>query len=224
MNSAFGANVPFLVDLILKELDIERRTRDTDPATSGRAYYELHEMTPIERKRFDVIQKADEENERIEQESALKRRVEYLTLVTNKIMDNANDMGVTIIAHVMNRDLLKRLTEQADKCRLVAKDKKNIQVLSDHAEILALCSTETMPKRFFDYILNRDIYALCWKLTDSNVDGDKNVEGGNNFETVFVLLFTFEVDWNRIVLNTRLLFLQFRIRSKFCTTRLERGG
>lgn len=35
MNCAFGANVPHLVELILKELDIERRTRDTDPQTSG---------------------------------------------------------------------------------------------------------------------------------------------------------------------------------------------
>lgn len=181
MNSAFGANVPFLVDLILKELDIERRTRDTDLATSGRAYYELHVMTPVEQKRFDIIQKAEEENERIEQESALKRRIEYLTSITDKIMHNANDMGVTIIAHAMNRDLLKRLTEQADKCRLVAKDKKNIQVLSEHAEILALCSTETMPKRFLEYISNRDIFAVCWKLTDSNVDGDKNVEGATIF-------------------------------------------
>lgn len=177
MNSAFGANVPFLVDLILKELDIERRTRDTDPATSCRTFYELHEMTPVEQKRFDIIQRADEENERIEQESALKSRIEYLTLVTDKIMTHANDMGVTIIAHAMNRDLLKRLTEHADKCRLVAKDKKNIQVFSEHVEVLALCATETMPKRFLDYILNRDIFAVCWKLTDGNVDGDKNVEG-----------------------------------------------
>lgn len=118
MNSAFGANVPFLVDLILKELDIERRTRDTDLAISGRTYYELHEMTPVERKRFDIIEKADAENERIEQVSALKRRVEYLTFVTNKIMHNANDMGVTIIAHAMNRDLLKRLAENADKIKV----------------------------------------------------------------------------------------------------------
>lgn len=177
VNSAFGANVPFLVDLILKELDIERRTRDADPATSGRTYYELHEMTPVEQKRFDIIQKAEAENERIELESALKSRVEYLTMVTDTIMTHANDMGVTIIAHAMNRDLLKRLIEQADKCRLVAKDKKNIQVLSEHADVLALCAPEVMPKRFLDYILNRDIYAVCWKLTDGNLDGDKNVEG-----------------------------------------------
>lgn len=166
-------------------MDIERRTRDTDPATSGRAYYELHEMTPVEQQRYDIIQKAEEENERIEQQSALKRRVDYLTFVTDKIMTHANDMGVTIIANVMNRDLLKKLTEQADKCRLVAKDKKNIQVLSEHAEVIALCTTDTMPKRFFDYILNRDIFAVCWKLTDSNVDGDKNVEGYKKFQILF---------------------------------------
>lgn len=69
MNCAFGANVPYLVELILKELDIERRTRDTDPQTSGRNYYELKELTPVEQKRFDIIQTMEEENERIEIES-----------------------------------------------------------------------------------------------------------------------------------------------------------
>lgn len=158
-------------------MDIERRTRDTDPATSGRAYYELHEMTPVEQKRFDIIEKMEDNNERIEQESALKRRIDYLTFVTDKILKHSNDMGVTIIAYAMNRDLLKRLTEQADKCRLIAKDKKVIQVLSEHAEILSLCGKEMIPKRFSNYISNREVFAVCWKSTDTNVDGDKSVGG-----------------------------------------------
>lgn len=176
MNCAFGANVPHLVELILKELDIERRTRDTDPETSGRNYYELQELTPIERTRFNVIQKLEEENERIEIESEHRRRMDYLTFVTDEIMKNANDMGVTILMpHVISRDLLKRLTEPADKCHLVAKDKKNAQILNEHIEMLALFTTDLMSRYLVDHILNRDVFAVCWKLTDGQ--SDKNVEG-----------------------------------------------
>lgn len=178
MNSAFGANVPHLIELILKELDIERRTRDTDPQTSGRTYYELNELTPVEQQRFRIIQKIEEENERIEFESAQRRRIEYLTFVTDKIMNNSNDMGVTILMpHVISRDLLKRLSDPADKCHLVAKDKKNVQILKDHIELLELCTTDLMPQPLIDHIVNRDVFVVCWKITDSNADGDKNVEG-----------------------------------------------
>lgn len=178
MNCAYGANVPHLVELILKELDIERRTRDTDPETSGRNYYELKELTPVEQERFDIIQKMEDENERIEVESAHRRRIDYFTFVTDEIMKNSNDMGVTILMpHVISRDLLKRLTEPADKCHLVAKDKKNVQILNEHIDILALFTTDLMSRYLVDHISNRDVFAVCWKITDSNVDGDKNVEG-----------------------------------------------
>lgn len=179
MNCAFGANVPHLIELILKELDMERRTRDTDPETSGRAYFELNEMTPIELERYNVIQKMEEENDRLEQESAQRHRIEYLTFVTDEIMKNSSDMGVTVLMpHVISRDLLKRLSDPADKCHLVAKDKKNAQILSDHIDVLEFCTTaDSMPKHLVDHILNRDVFVICWKITDNNGDGEKNVEG-----------------------------------------------
>lgn len=178
MNCAFGANVPHLIELILKELDIERRTRDTDSQTSGRDYFELAEMTPVERQQFDALQQIEEETDRIEEESAQRRRIEYLTFVTDEIMKNSNDMGVTVLMpHVISRDLLKRLSDPADKCRLVAKDKKNALVLSDHIDVLRLCTSDMMPQCLIDHIVNHDVFVVCWKVTDNNADGDKNVEG-----------------------------------------------
>lgn len=157
---------------------MERRTRASDPETSGRMYYELTEMTPVERVRYDVIQRMEEENERIEQESAQRRQIEYVTFVTDEIMKNSFDMGVTLLMpHVISRDLLKRLSDPADKCHLVAKDKKNIQISRDHIEILDICSSDSMSPHLVDHILNRDVFAVCWKITDTNADGDRNVEG-----------------------------------------------
>lgn len=178
MNSAFGSNVPHLIELILKELDMERRTRDTDPQTSGRLYYELNELTPLELKRCEAIEKMEEKNDRIEMESMQRRRIEYLTFVTDEIIKNSNDMGVTIMMpHVMSRDLLKRLTDPADKCCLVAKDKKNVQILNEHINIIEFDSSAPMPQYLLDHIFNRDVYAVCWKVADNNAESKKEVEG-----------------------------------------------
>lgn len=178
MNSAFGSNVPHLIELIIKELDIERRVRDSDPETSGRTYYELNEMTPVECERFAAAEKIRLENERIELESAQRQRSEYLTFVTDEIMKNATDMGVTVLMpHVISRDLLKRLTDPADKCHLVAKDKKTLQITEEHIDVIEFGSTNPMPKYLLDHILNRDVFVVCWKVADSNNAENRLVEG-----------------------------------------------
>lgn len=176
--------MPHLIELILKELDIERRTRDTDPETSGRLYYDLNEMTLVERKRFESLQKIEEENERIEQESAQQSRLDYLTCVTDTIMKNSYDMGVTVfMPHVISRDLLKRLSDPADKCHLIAKDKKNVLVLREHIDTIESCANESMSPYLVDHILNREVFVVCWKVTDNNIseNGRKAVEGAFQF-------------------------------------------
>ncbi|XP_031627740.1 uncharacterized protein LOC116343675 [Contarinia nasturtii] len=177
VNCAFGANVPHLIELILKELDTERRIR-SDPQSSDRIYYELNEMTPTERERYDAAQKIEEDNERIEKESAQRRRIDYITFVTDSIMENSSDMGVTVLMpHIISRDLLKRLSDPADKCQLVAKDKKTVQILREHIDTLDLCATDSMPQQLLDHIINRDVFVVCWKVTDTNIDiAEKSVE------------------------------------------------
>lgn len=183
MNSAFGSNVPHLIDLIIKELDIERRIRDSDPGASGRVYYELDEMTPVERQRFEAAEMIREENERIEFESYQRQRTEYLTHVTDEIMKNADDLGVTILMpHVVSRDLLKRLSDPADKCHLVAKDKKTLQIMDEHIHVIEFGSSNPMPKYLLENILNRDVLAVCWKVADNNnIENRKETEGNFMF-------------------------------------------
>lgn len=160
-------------------MDIERKSRDTDPSTCGRIYYELTEMTPTELIRFNAKRLQDEESERIEMEAAQKRRRDYLTFVTDEIIKNASDLGVTILMpHVMSRDLLKRLTEPADKCQLVAKDKKNVQITLEHVEIIEFECTHPIPLYLLDHINNKDLFMVCWKLATDNSSGDacKSIE------------------------------------------------
>lgn len=194
MNSAFGANVPHLIELILKELDVERRIRDTDPQTSGRIYYELEELTPIERERFEAEQKIEEQIERIEQESEQRRRFEYMKFVTDSIMKNSNDMGVTVLMpHVISRDLLKRLSDPAEKCQLVAKDKKTVQILREHIDTLEICAVDAIPTYLVDHILNWEIFVVCWKVTDTNIDINVKSVEGSYFQFIFYFIFMSQI-------------------------------
>lgn len=189
MNSAFGSNVPELIELIIRELDIERRTRDSDPEASGRVYYELTDMTPVELERYHVKRSHDEKCERIEREAAQRRRCEYLTFVTDQIMSNASDLGVSIfMPHVISRDLMKRLSEPAEKCQLVAKDKKNVRLLPEHIEVIEMECRNRMPSYLLDHIGCNDVFMVCWKMTDNNSDTCKTVEGGLVIELELYLL------------------------------------
>lgn len=155
---------------------MERRTR-TDHEGSGRIYYELDDMTPPERQRFDAKQKTEDENERIEIESAQRRRQEYLEFVTNEIMKHSDDLGCTILMpHVVSRELLKRLSDPADKCHMVAKDKKTLQIQSKDVEVIEFGSQNPMPTFLIEHILNRDVFIVCWKVADSNAE-NHTVEG-----------------------------------------------
>lgn len=185
MNSAFGSNVPELIELIIKELDIERRTRDSGAETNQRIYYELTEMTPVELERYNKKRLHDEECERIEREAAQRRRHEYVTFVTDQIMLNASDLGVSVfMPHVISRDLMKRLTEPADKCQLVAKDKKYVRLAPEHTEVIGFDGRDPMPQYLLKHIGCNEVFMVCWKMTESNGDACKTVEG--IFDTIFV--------------------------------------
>lgn len=178
VNSAFGSNVPQLVEMMLNELDIERATRDPNAAPTARQYFELDELTPLERTSADDLAKVEQHNDRVEAEMSQRKRDEYLTGVTDTITANANDMGVTIqMPHVMSRDLLKRLSDAADKCGLVVKDKKNIRILAEHTDVIGFGCTSPMPAHLLDHIMDREVFAVCWKIADNNAESKKDVEG-----------------------------------------------
>lgn len=174
MNSAFGSNVPELMALITKELDIERETQK-DPGATNRKYCELTEMTPIELLRYNAKLKILEETAEIERAAAIRQRQEYLTFVTDRIMFKARDCGVTIFfPPIIGRDLFKKVSDPADKFQLAARDKKTAQILEEHLEVMHFDCDNPMPKYLINHLIKRDVFMVCWKLTDA--DG-KRVEG-----------------------------------------------
>lgn len=174
VNSAFGSNVPDLMALITKELDTERETQK-DPTATNRIYYELTELTPIELVRYNAKLKIQQETEEIERNAAIRQRQEYLTFVTDRIMFKARDCGVTIFfPPIIARDLFKKLSDPADKFQLTARDKKTVQILQEHLEVMHFECDNPMPKYLIDHLLKKDVFMVCWKLTDT--DG-KTIQG-----------------------------------------------
>lgn len=177
MNSAFGANVPALMNLIMKELEIERTLREENADQNIRVYFALDQMTPVELIRYNGIQRKENEYKKIEMEAAKQRRNEFLCSVTNKIMRKLDDLGVTLfMPHVVSRDLFKRVTDIAEKCQLTARDKKTIQIKSEHLDAINLECTNPLSQNIIDHIVNKDVFMVCWKLTDmENLDVESHL-------------------------------------------------
>lgn len=165
------------MSLIMKELEIERALREENADQNLRVYYALDEMTPLELIRFNEIQRREEEYNRIEVEAAQQRRNEFLCSVTNKIMHKLDDLGVTVfMPHVVSRDLFKRVTDIAEKCQLTARDKKTIQIKPEHLDAISLECTNPLSQYVFDHIVNKDVFMVCWKLTDmENLDVESHL-------------------------------------------------
>lgn len=169
----FGSNVPDLVSLIIRELQNDRNNRTNSNST--RIYYELTEMTPIELERYNQKKIFEEEIEKIEMQASQQRRHDYLRFVTDQIIKNASSLGVTVLMpHTISRDLFKKLTESAEKFQLAPKDKKNVQILPEHLEILNFECVNPMPKNMLDQILNKDVFLVCWNAGEGE---NKPVEG-----------------------------------------------
>lgn len=179
----FGANVPELMELITKELDIERKSRDPSLQIE-RQCFELTEMTPVEQMRHSLKLKEEEKIERIEQEAAQRRRNEYIRFVTDKIIKHASDMGVTLLMpHIVSRDLFKRLTDPGERMfQLIARDKRNVQILPEHLDVIHFECENPIPRYVLDYIGKKDVFAVCWKVAETEL---RSVEGKIFYYLIF---------------------------------------
>lgn len=168
INSMFGSNVPELMALITQELRIEREMQK-NPASTERHYYELGELTPREQERYDRQRQLADEAARIEREAQHKRRQEYLAFVTERITQRTSDCGVTVfLPHLVGRDLLKRVSDAADKFQLAVRDKKVVQILEEHLDAMHYDCANPMPAYVIDHLLRKDVFMVCWKLPDGD--------------------------------------------------------
>lgn len=94
-------------------------------------------------------------------------------------MNRAADMGVTVLMpHTVARDLFKKLTEQADKFHLIAKDKKTIKIQSNDISTLHFECLNPLSDKILEHIFDKDTFMVCWKIADDEL---RPVEGNLQF-------------------------------------------
>ncbi|XP_043659392.1 fibrous sheath CABYR-binding protein [Drosophila teissieri] len=161
VNLMFGSDVPKLVALLIKELE------KTTQKQSRQASYRLDELQPIEVEQQRIKMEAIERAEKAEREIKHKKQMDYLTQVTDSIMENLPDIGVTIFGPQVNRDMFKKLTEPAEALKMQCKDRRIIQVSIDQFEIVNFACKNPMPPDVIEQLDGKELLMCFWKIDES---------------------------------------------------------
>ncbi|XP_017055519.1 fibrous sheath CABYR-binding protein [Drosophila ficusphila] len=157
----FGSDVPKLIGLISRELE---KTVSKAPRP---AVYRLDELQPLEVEQQRIKMEAIERAERAEREIKHKKQVDYLTQVTDSIMENMPDIGVTVFGPQVNRDMFKKLTEPAEPLKMQCKDRRVIQVTPDQFEIVNFSCKNPMPPDVIEQLDGKELLMCFWKIDES---------------------------------------------------------
>lgn len=121
--------------MIIEEFEIEMSSRDAgyDP----RQFFDIDQMLPFELGEYIRLKEVTEREARIKKETDDENRRLYILYVTDKIMDNSKDVGITIMMpHIIDKDLPKRLQEYGDANSLSYKDRVITTILPEHYELI----------------------------------------------------------------------------------------
>ncbi|XP_037935742.1 uncharacterized protein LOC119669793 isoform X2 [Teleopsis dalmanni] len=160
VNLLFGSSVPKLMSLITKELGMLN--------AKERSRYNLDELHPRE---LAIKQQKDEElaeELRKEEEEKLRERNDYLTFVTDTIMENLPEMGVTLFGPQVNRDMFKKVMEPADLLKIQCKDRKVVPLNKESFEIINFACNNPLTPDVLDYMDGKEHLLCYWKKPEDS--------------------------------------------------------
>ncbi|XP_068141150.1 LOW QUALITY PROTEIN: thioredoxin domain-containing protein 3 homolog [Drosophila tropicalis] len=161
VNIMYGTDAPKLLAVVLKELE---KTLQKLPRTH---LYDIAELQPIEVEQLRVKTEAIEKLERIERDAKNKKQNDYLNQVTDAIMENMPDIGITVFGPQVNRDMFKKLTEPAEPLKMQCKDRKVVQVTTEQFDIVNYACRNPMPPDVLKQLDGKELLMCFWKIDET---------------------------------------------------------
>ncbi|XP_034109468.1 uncharacterized protein LOC117571431 [Drosophila albomicans] len=160
INIMFGTDVPKLVAMITRELELTI-------AKEPHECYEITELQPIELEQLKIKNEALQLAEKIELEESKKKRIEYLKYVTDTIMENLPDIGITVFGPQVNRDMFKKLSEPADPLKIQCKDRKVFAITQSDFNTVNFSAENPLESDVIQHLYDKELLMCFWKVEET---------------------------------------------------------
>ncbi|KAH8386995.1 hypothetical protein KR093_003958 [Drosophila rubida] len=160
INIMFGTDVPKLVAMITRELELTI-------AKEPHECFEITELQPIELEQLKVKNEALQLAEQIELEECKKKRIEYLKYVTDTIMENLPDIGITVFGPQVNRDMFKKLSEPADPLKIQCKDRKVFAITQNDFNTVNFAAENPLEGDVIKHLYEKELLMCFWKVEET---------------------------------------------------------
>ncbi|KAH8287667.1 hypothetical protein KR054_011342 [Drosophila jambulina] len=159
INIMFGTDVPKLVAMITRMLQ-------STMAKETHVSYEITELQPIELQQLEVRNRALRVAEEIELAESRRKRVEYLRSVTDCIMANLPDIGITVFGPQVNRDMFKKLSEPADPLKIQCKDRKVFSISPADFATVNFAAENPLAPEVIEQLYDKELLMCFWKVEE----------------------------------------------------------
>ncbi|KAH8342819.1 hypothetical protein KR059_000485 [Drosophila kikkawai] len=159
INIMFGTDVPKLVAMITRMLQ-------STMAKESHVSYEITELQPIELQQLEVRNRALRVAEEIELAESRRKRVEYLRSVTDCIMSNLPDIGITVFGPQVNRDMFKKLSEPADPLKIQCKDRKVFSISPADFATVNFAAENPLAPDVIEQLYDKELLMCFWKVEE----------------------------------------------------------
>lgn len=148
-----------LIDLLKEEIALFKSGEET-----GRQTFELREMSALEGQRFRTKREELIFNRKQDQMKKAQLVHDYRMAVTDSIMDNVADVGVTVfMPHVLDDKLIENLTEPAGQKGMTMKTNVITKITREDLEMINF-DTQNMSPLLFNHVRDRDVLIIAWKM------------------------------------------------------------
>lgn len=132
--------------------------------------YNLDELQPIEAEMKRILEEAAAETARIETAAKEMKRIQYLTKVTDSIMENMPDIGITIFGPQVNRDMFKKLSEPADALKIQCKDRRMFEITEEMFDTINFKCNNALTKDVQERFFGKEVLVCFWKAPTEQDD------------------------------------------------------